>query len=478
MYKRFTIYIDIIATGSNYAKCLEVIEEHTKVFEPITRVLKALTLPECIYDCLIIDFHLLMDAKDDFHHILPHYEEIIVLNVPNDADMYQWLFESGITYYTRIDYTKAELYALMSNYMLTKRLRREKTILDGIMSSAQNSIVLTDYKGNIHFANPYFEKLTGYEEKDFILKSPNIIKSGRHDAPFYETLWKTLHQGHVWEGTFVNKSKNDHLFYEEATITPLYNVHGEIENFLKIGKNITREKHLLDELSEEVKLAKRVLEALLPKPARHDKIRLSFHLTNYNEVGGDFVYFDALDDNRFAFALIDVSGHGMSSTITAITIAQMFGDYMRFKDLSFSVEAINTFLCQINDTFDDRNKYMTGIFIEFDTLNHTMQVVNAGHLDFFIKTPQETALQVASNSMMIGVLAHQKYEAQHVSYTQGSKLIAFTDGLFEKTELQYDDVCKRILEYPFEDTSIDMLRRAFDSKNTISDDTTLCILTL
>ena len=44
---------------------------------------------------------------------------------------------------------------------------------------------------------------------------------------------------------FVNQRKNGRLFYEEATISPIFNSLGQIKQYLKIGKLVERERLLV-----------------------------------------------------------------------------------------------------------------------------------------------------------------------------------------------------------------------------------------
>ena len=67
-----------------------------------------------------------------------------------------------------------------------------------------------------------------------------ILQSGEHSEEFYKGLWKTLLSGKVWSGAFRNKRKNGELFWEEATITPIFNIKGEIVSYLALKEDVTR----------------------------------------------------------------------------------------------------------------------------------------------------------------------------------------------------------------------------------------------
>lgn len=476
MHKRFTIYIDVHTDKNQFAFVLDLIEKYTEVFEPITRVLKTWDLPDHVYDLLIVDADKLTLDEMFLSGLKRHYGEVILLNCPDNLYFLSVIYNHGISLWLKKGYLSIELDALIANYMNKKQLENENTILDNIIHSAQNSIVITDKKGNIEFANPYFELTSGYSTDEFMQKTPNVIRSGFHEDAFYDDLWGTIKSGQVWEGIFVNTSKNQERFYEEATITPLKNSHGEIEKFLKIGKNITRERLLLDELSKEVKLARKVIDALLPSAYSDDRVKFDYNIMHYNEIGGDFIYFGRTDTDRYHFALVDVMGHGISSALIALTVTQMFEDYAVFKPLSESVEAINSLLCTFNLEHQDRNKYVTGIFMEINFSENLLKIINAGHLDILLLDKNENPIHLRSNNMILGVL-DSDYVTIELTLSEIKKLFCFTDGLYENNGIEYEDALNTIdtlIRTKSSENLFGTLLSTFGIEQDIRDDVTLC----
>ncbi|MBI5637432.1 MAG: PAS domain S-box protein [Nitrospinae bacterium] len=71
-----------------------------------------------------------------------------------------------------------------------------------------------------------------------------MLKSGRHDRPFYEELWKTIKAGRVWRNRIVNRRKDGSLYDEEMTISPIADASGAIMNFVAVKRDVTREAAL------------------------------------------------------------------------------------------------------------------------------------------------------------------------------------------------------------------------------------------
>lgn len=107
------------------------------------------------------------------------------------------------------------------------------------LEAAANGIVLTDREGKILWANPAFSRMTGYSVQEAIGQTPSVLKSGQHDAAFYENMWKVVLRGEVWHDELVNRRKDGSLYTEEMTITPVPDGNGGIGHFIAIKLDVT-----------------------------------------------------------------------------------------------------------------------------------------------------------------------------------------------------------------------------------------------
>ncbi|MGA2278914.1 MAG: PAS domain S-box protein [Verrucomicrobiota bacterium] len=112
------------------------------------------------------------------------------------------------------------------------------------------SIIITDKAGNIEYVNPKFMEVTGYSAREVIGKNPRILKSGEMPPGNYKRLWETIVAGGEWRGEFHNRKKNGELYWEWASISPIYDAAGHIAHFLAVKEDITERKRTEKEFKE------------------------------------------------------------------------------------------------------------------------------------------------------------------------------------------------------------------------------------
>jgi PAS domain S-box-containing protein len=152
--------------------------------------------------------------------------------------------------------TGGEHFYLSAERDITERKKDEQAriLLQSAITQAAEAIVITDPKGAIQYVNPAFEKITGYPQKEVIGNNPRVLKSDEHDNAFYHELWAVITAGRTWSGRFVNKRKDDTVYTEEATISPVHNAAGEITNFVAVKRDISEEIALEKQLRLAQKL--------------------------------------------------------------------------------------------------------------------------------------------------------------------------------------------------------------------------------
>ncbi|MGL1934498.1 MAG: response regulator [Fibrobacterales bacterium] len=123
------------------------------------------------------------------------------------------------------------------------------------------SVIITNRRGEIEYANQSFLNITGYEMDEILGQNPRILQSGTHTNAFYKQLWDTIFSGEVWAGEFENKRKDGEFFWESATISPVKNESGKVTNFIAVKEDITERKIMEAELLDAKNRAEQATQA-------------------------------------------------------------------------------------------------------------------------------------------------------------------------------------------------------------------------
>ncbi|MDR3580217.1 MAG: ABC transporter substrate-binding protein [Oryzomonas sp.] len=138
--------------------------------------------------------------------------------------------------------------ALKDLMQLRDKAEEKLRKLSAAITQSPVSIVITDTSGVIEYVNPKFCELTGYAAEEVVGQNSRILRGSIQSPEFYGNLWRTIFSGGLWRGEFLNKKKNDELFWEHATIAPIWNAQGELNNFIAIKEDITERKMLQEKL--------------------------------------------------------------------------------------------------------------------------------------------------------------------------------------------------------------------------------------
>jgi diguanylate cyclase (GGDEF)-like protein/PAS domain S-box-containing protein len=139
-------------------------------------------------------------------------------------------------------------HGFISDDTVRKQAEESLITLSAAVEQSPVSTVITDPEGNIQYVNPMFEKVTGYSRAEVIGKNPRILSSGEKSPEEYRQMWATLTAGKIWIGEFHNRHKDGSLFWEQATISPIFDDLGKPIHYLALKENITQRKRAEEDL--------------------------------------------------------------------------------------------------------------------------------------------------------------------------------------------------------------------------------------
>jgi signal transduction histidine kinase len=66
-----------------------------------------------------------------------------------------------------------------------------------------------------------------------------MLKSGVHDAAFYNAVWETLREGETWSGQITNRRKDGTTYTVHASISPVRDGEGRTTAFVAVERDLT-----------------------------------------------------------------------------------------------------------------------------------------------------------------------------------------------------------------------------------------------
>ena len=116
-------------------------------------------------------------------------------------------------------------------------------------------------------------------------------------------------------GTYVDGKR-----IEDSTLLPDGSILEIGQQVLKHERRSTREVKEAQELDRDLEKARNYVLSLLPSPIVNGTVQAEWFIVPSAKVGGDAFGYGALDNDRFAIYLIDVSGHGVGAAMLSVSI--------------------------------------------------------------------------------------------------------------------------------------------------------------
>ena len=188
-------------------------------------------------------------------------------------------------------------------------------------------------------------------------------------------------------------------------------------------------------LASEVKQAANYVKSLLPEKLKKGLIKTDWRFVPSAELGGDSFGYHWLDDDHFAFYLLDVSGHGVGAALLSVSAMNA----LRSQALpNTDFRQPSQVLFALNNAFqmDQQNGlYFTIWYGVFHKPSRRVDFSGGGHPPaLLIGGPSvETATLhiLDSKGPMIGAISDLEYESASTTLDAFAKIYILSDGAYE-----------------------------------------------
>jgi phosphoserine phosphatase RsbU/P len=187
-------------------------------------------------------------------------------------------------------------------------------------------------------------------------------------------------------------------------------------------------------LAAELSQASRYVQSLLPRRLQGE-VQIDWRFVPSTSLGGDMFGYHWLDEENLALYLLDVSGHGVGSSLLAVSVNNLLASQSLpntdFRDPGKVLERLNDIFPM--EKQDD--KYFTIWYGVFHRTKRTLIYSNAAHPAAILHTgpsADATTLHLLeSEGFAAGMMDGTQYENRTVTLGSFARLLLFSDGVYE-----------------------------------------------
>jgi sigma-B regulation protein RsbU (phosphoserine phosphatase) len=188
-------------------------------------------------------------------------------------------------------------------------------------------------------------------------------------------------------------------------------------------------------LANEVKQAANYVASLLPDKLKKGNIRTDWRFIPSAELGGDSFGYHWLDDDHFAFYLLDVSGHGVGAALLSVSAMNALRS-QALPQTDFRMPG--QVLAALNNAFqmDQQNGlYFTIWYGVYHKPTRRLDYSGGGHPPALLLNGMSAgaaALEVLEASgPMIGAVPDLEFQTASTTMSAFAKLYLYSDGVYE-----------------------------------------------
>lgn len=186
-----------------------------------------------------------------------------------------------------------------------------------------------------------------------------------------------------------------------------------------------------DHMRRDLDAGAAYVRAIIPAPIR-GQVDVDWRYVPSTSLGGDTIGYHWLDRDHLVFYLIDVTGHGLDSALLAVTATNM----IRAGTLSsVDMRRPEQVIAALNEAFQsDRHggKYFTIWYGVFEPHIRRLTWSGAGHHPSLLLIPgAPEPVLLPSSGPLVGCAPGLEFPAETCAVPPSSRLLVFSDGVFE-----------------------------------------------
>lgn len=255
---------------------------------------------------------------------------------------------------------EARFLLLLRNITDKVNSNRRLLLSNMVFENTAEGIIVTDAQNRIINVNRAFSDIFGYSPDEVLGRTPDLLKSGKHDRDFYHELWRSLELENNWKGEIWNRRKNGEVFPELASINVVRDAEGHVINHFAVFSDMLQKEAVeelnqlkfydpLTKLANHALFKNRIEIALINAQPRHRFVAVMYlNLKHFRFINDSFGFI--LGDSALittAKRLREIMPkQATAARLTADTFAIVMPDLNKVEEINLLVEGIQHKLYQ------------------------------------------------------------------------------------------------------------------------------------
>ncbi|HWQ79384.1 MAG TPA: SpoIIE family protein phosphatase [Anaerovoracaceae bacterium] len=209
---------------------------------------------------------------------------------------------------------------------------------------------------------------------------------------------------------------------------------------IELLHDITESKKIEDELMKhyeklkaDVKFAKHIQNRVLPIDGAYwNELEISSVYHPSEDLGGDLFDIIRMNGSESLIYIADVSGHGITSSLTTIFLRQMIRGRVGENKVNLK-ELLGILQKSYNELGFDKEQYLTILFCLYNREKKEATFLNAGHncMPIIIKNTGEVREVEVTGMPVCSLEEKMPHDEAVVSVEAGDRIVLYTDGIKE-----------------------------------------------
>ncbi len=209
---------------------------------------------------------------------------------------------------------------------------------------------------------------------------------------------------------------------------------------LRLKKENDWHKERDQRIKDELRLAALVQNAVLSPPIEDSAFEVHAIYQPSAELAGDLYAWYPLGGGRYGVLLLDMMGHGISSSLFTMFIASVLKDTVTtYVEPEKVIQELNRRFNQLHIENQLVQYYFTAIYLVVDTVVKRIDYVNAGHPPALFFPNEGGVVQLDKACCPVGLFEKMEIEPQTLHYEGDGHIALYTDGLLEVVDGEHEE---------------------------------------